>query len=114
MLSSGAEIMKTITVSIARKLFLATACCGVALVCGCATLDQPLPEAVGNDLQSGITQRLAMDPMTAGSVYGVEVSGGQVVIRGIVHSEAERMRVLGLVRGTPGVTGVTDHLRVLR
>lgn len=106
--------MKTITVSVARKLFLAVACCGVAAVCGCATLDQPLPEATGNDLQSGVTQRLAMDPMTGGNVYGVDVSGGQVVIRGIVRSEAERMRVLGLVRGTPGVTGVTDHLRVLR
>lgn len=106
--------MKTIAFSFVRRLFLAIVGCGVAAVCGCATLDQPLPDASGADLGADITQRLAVDSMTGGTVYGVDVSGGQVVIRGIVRSEAERMRVLSLVRGTPGVTSVVDRLRIVR
>lgn len=93
-------------------LIAALALAGVGLI-GCATLDESAPTLAGNDLQSAITQRLSMDPITSGTLYGVEVVDGEVVIRGAVRSAAERMRVLGLVRGTPGVTSVSDRLRLV-
>ncbi|MCO5045014.1 MAG: BON domain-containing protein [Kiritimatiellae bacterium] len=97
-----------------RKMSAVLAAAGMALLGGCATFDESAVASGGGDLQSIVVQRLSVDPMTRDNVYGVEAVNGQVTIRGAVQSEAERMRVLSIVRGAPGVLGVTDRLRVVR
>lgn len=105
--------MKKISTLIGTNLLFAVTMMGLACLCGCASLDEPAPDLSEGDLQSAVVQRLAMDPMTREGLYGVEVVDAQVTIRGTVHSETERMRVLSLVRGTPGVESVSDRLRIV-
>lgn len=96
-----------------RRLVCAAA---VALaVAGCATTDGGAGESsADSELAASITQRLSVDPTFRDQLFGVEVVGGEVTIRGTVRSEVERMRLLSTVRGTPGVTLVIDRLRVVR
>ncbi len=96
-----------------RGWLCAGAAAGWLAAAGCASLDAGAPDPAAGDLESAIVQRLAMDPVTRSGVFGVDASGGQVTVRGTVRSEIERMRVLGLIRGTPGVAGVDDRLRIV-
>lgn len=85
----------------------------LAWASGCANLEAPGEPSRDGDLRAVVLQRLTLDPLTSAGLYGVEVAGDEVILRGTVRSEAERMRVLSLVRGTPGVGRVTDRLRIL-
>lgn len=105
--------MKNRTATLRSGVLIAAVALAAVGLIGCATLDESTPTLSGNDLQSAITQRLSMDPITSRTLYGVEVVDGEVVIRGTVRNATERMRVLGLVRGTPGVTSVSDRLRLV-
>ncbi|HMP75577.1 MAG TPA: BON domain-containing protein [Kiritimatiellia bacterium] len=87
---------------------------GLGAAAGCATLVTDEFPSAESDLRAQVAQRLAMDPLTQQGLYRVEVDGGRVILHGTVSSEAERMRVLGVVRGTPGVSDVTDRLRLIR
>jgi osmotically-inducible protein OsmY len=80
---------------------------------GCVTMPAE-PEATGTDGETRdlIEERLATDSVTRSKMYAVDVQGTQARVRGTVRSEAERMRVLGVVRGTPGIESVVDQLRV--
>lgn len=94
------------------------ALCAVALgflVVGCAS---PIDEKAGSpsdaDIVAQVSQRLAVEPAFRERLFNIEASDGSVTIRGIVSSEAERMRLLSIVRGTPGVANVIDRMRVIR
>lgn len=100
------------------KKFLLALVAGAALN-ACATREpSPVaaPGGAGDDraLAAAIRQRLEMDPMLRGQVYGIDVANGEVTVQGVVRNEAERLRILSIVRGTPGVTQVQDRLRLFR
>lgn len=80
---------------------------------GCALLNSVKPAPAADDLRARVLQRLADDPISRSGVFGVELNGDVVQLRGTVRSAAERMRVLSLVSGTPGVASVEDRLRVI-
>jgi osmotically-inducible protein OsmY len=66
------------------------------------------------EIAARVEQRLAFDAGLRNRIYDVHVSNGEVTVVGTVSSEAERLRLISIVRGTPGVTGVIDRLRIVR
>ncbi|MCS6771205.1 MAG: BON domain-containing protein [Kiritimatiellae bacterium] len=86
---------------------------------GCATVEEAGravdgPAAADRDLSAMIRHRIEMDSGLRGQMIGIDVAGGEVTVRGNVRNEAERLRLLGIIRGTPGVAVVHDQLRVVR
>ena len=63
------------------------------------------------ELVALVRDRLGQDALTRQNTFSVTSSDGVVSVRGLVRNEAERARVMGVVRGTPGVTSVLDHLQ---
>jgi osmotically-inducible protein OsmY len=66
------------------------------------------PEAIRRTIE-GALERHAMH---AAKHVEIAVADGKVVLNGDVPSWAERSAVEGAVRGTPGVRGVINHLRI--
>lgn len=105
-------MMRKLAFACMRRFVCAVGLAGV--LAGCATTDGGAGESsADSELAASIRQRLSVDPAYRDQFFSVDVVGGDVTIRGTVRSEAERMRVLSIVRGTPGVTLVIDRLRVL-
>jgi osmotically-inducible protein OsmY len=71
------------------------------------TLQAPSDSQLGRDVMS----RLEQDSLAGRHTFGVIAKNGEVTIRGAVPNEGLRVRVLGIVRGTPGVVSVVDELR---
>jgi osmotically-inducible protein OsmY len=85
------------------------------LAAGCAAPGGgPTMSEADAEIAARVAQRLAFDAGLRDQLYGIDVYGGEVTVRGTVSSEAERLRLIGVVRGTPGVTGVIDRLRIVR
>lgn len=95
------------------KWLCVAAAAGLLAGAGCASMDSGAAGADTGDLRAMVLQRLAIDPVTRADVFGVEVQGDRVTLRGTVRNETGRLRALGLVRGTPGVASVDDRLRVI-
>ena len=97
------------------RKFLSALAAALALgaAAGCATIETRPVDTPDGGLRAAVAERLAMDPLTGQGLFQIDVDGDRVAIRGLVRSESERMRVLGLVRGTPGVNHVTDRLRLM-
>ncbi len=77
---------------------------------GCASL--PSDEGGSSVVAEAVASRLAMDPLLAGPGVTVSEEQGVVTLRGVVANEAQRARAVSMARGTPGVKGVVDRLRV--
>jgi osmotically-inducible protein OsmY len=85
---------------------------------GCASLpgedarsDASSPDVL---LAQLVQDRLGQDAVTARNQFSVSASAGVVTVRGFVSNEPDRMRTLGVVRGTPGVQAVVDQLRIYK
>lgn len=69
--------------------------------------------ALGNAaLTSKIKAKMALDDTIKDVDVNVDTVDGVVTLRGTVHTEAERTRVIQLARETAGVTAVNDQLTV--
>lgn len=99
-----------------RKWIVCAACAALlAIAAGCAAPGGAAAMSEADaDVAARVAQRLAVDPALRDQLFGIDVAGGEVTIRGTVRSEAERLRLISAVRGTPGVTGVNDRLRIIR
>ncbi len=107
-----------------RALALAAASVfGAALLAGCTgSTEQKAPEPFGTRPATALLQ----DALTASAVkakligddpdstisLGVSVTDGVVTLRGTVHDEAIRRKVVADARATRGVKSVVDKLRV--
>lgn len=80
----------------------------LAVVSACATTGAADAEA---SVAAMVRERLAQDTLTRQNTFSVSGAGGVVTVRGLVRTEAERARILGIARGTPGVTAVVDRLQ---
>jgi hyperosmotically inducible protein len=74
-------------------------------------------DAKTNLTDAGVTAkvktRLATDNRVHASAVNVDTANGVVTLTGNVPSEAERAAVIEIVRGTDGVSNVTDHLTIV-
>jgi osmotically-inducible protein OsmY len=70
------------------------------------------PRASGKDIRSEITAALTRQAMREARHITVEVEGGEVTLRGKVHSLAEREAAVGAAFSAPGVARVVDKLEV--
>jgi osmotically-inducible protein OsmY len=79
---------------------------------GCATNEPAVQEAPSSDVQIAreAMNRLANDSVAGRYTFGVTVQNGVATVTGAVPDETFRLRVLGIVRGTPGVVEVVDRL----
>lgn len=93
-------------------ILLATAVAAVSTLVGCATYAPSSQADSGSDAQIAreAMNRLAADSVTSRYTYTVTVRNGVATVVGSVPDEAFRLRVLGIVGGTPGVTQVLDGL----
>lgn len=84
----------------------------LSMVGGCTTF--PGSESMGpstdEQLARDVQMRLANDPLAADFTFGITAVGSTVTVDGAVPSENLRVRVIGIARGTPGVTEVVDKL----
>lgn len=64
------------------------------------------------ELQQAIEEALQRRAAREARRIALDVHEGRVILTGLVHSWAERQSVVGAVRGTPGVRGIDDRLRV--
>ncbi len=86
---------------------------GVALV-GCASVDPAAETRVSSsdqELRNTVMGRLGQEMLLNRASISVSSDAGVVTLRGVISSEAQRMRALAITRATPGVLGVIDHLR---
>ena len=83
---------------------------------GCAALSDREATVASADYEVAmlVMDRLQQDAATARAQVGVSASGGVVTLRGFVRGEPERLRALGIARGTPGVAEVIDQLRIYK
>ena len=59
-----------------------------------------------------VKTKLLKDPKTSGLQVTVDTYKGQVQLSGYVNNEEAKDRAGELARGTPGVTGVTNDIKV--
>lgn len=70
------------------------------------------PSGPDEELRRRVAGTLEADPDLRRYGINVEVSGGRVVLLGIVDSEAEKERAASLVSGVAGTAGVENNLTV--
>lgn len=95
--------------------FLAGMLSMLFLIPGCATLtdsSEPGARATVSDKQlvQDVTIRLQNDDMTAEQIFGVIARNGIIHLYGSVKDATIRLRALGIVKGTPGVQAVVNHV----
>ena len=81
---------------------------------GCATALPPTgtaEEEAAYDLSRIVMARLTEDPFLERASIQATSDEGVVTLRGMIRSEAQRMRALSIARSTAGVRGVIDSLR---
>ncbi len=97
-------------------MMIALACLAAApLLTGCGTLSDDLSSGASltdKQITDDIQNRLFNDTVTRSTPIGITVVNGVATVRGVVHNETMRGRVLGIVRGAPGVTEVVDNLDI--
>ena len=64
-------------------------------------------------LQARARAALKADPRTAGIEVSIEVSAGNILLRGIVVDEREKALVLEVLRSLTGVSSIDDGLRTM-
>jgi osmotically-inducible protein OsmY len=69
---------------------------------------QPAPSDIRKSIEAALERRASREAHR----IKLEVSDGQVILTGTVHSWAERQSVVGAARSTPGVRSVDDCLRI--
>ena len=74
---------------------------------GCTTL--PLDDDQG--LRNAVLQRLNQDELIRRTMINVTARQGVITLMGQIPDDALRLRAVSIVRGTPGVREVEDHLR---
>lgn len=80
------------------------------LLVSCAVLPPSDVSGDNAELIQAIHQRLASDPVAARYPVGFLVRDGVVTLEGSVPDRPTRMRILAVVRSTPGVREVVDRL----
>ena len=71
--------------------------------------DKPVSDDFLNDT---VRSRLAADAIVKGGAIDVEVHNGEVVLRGTVEEEKQRVRAEKVVRSIKGVKSVKDELKL--
>lgn len=97
---------------VASLIMLAAVTMAFGSLVGCATYAPPSQETSTSDAQIAreAMNRLAADSVAGRYTFTVTVRNGVATVEGSVPDEAFRLRVLGIVGGTPGVTQVLDGL----
>ncbi len=92
-----------------RRGIITALCVGVAGACSAAI--NPIHQ---QDAQTAVRVKTALvnDPDLGVLAIEVRVAAGVVTLSGRVRTQAEADRAVALVRGIPGVTGVTSDLHV--
>ena len=94
-----------------------TAWCGLFLLAGslmlgatgCATTGEPLsPDAA---LSQSVMDRLGQEMLLERASVLASSADGVVTLTGVVRTDAQRLRAVGIARSTPGVLDVVDRLR---
>jgi osmotically-inducible protein OsmY len=89
--------------------------CALAALSACATVERAAaPASADQALALLVQDRLGQDAVTRRNQFRVAADGGVVTVRGFVSNEPDRMRTLGVIRGTPGVASVVDQLRIYK
>ena len=70
------------------------------------------PKVIPYDVRKSIEDALERQAEREAKRIALDVRDGRVSLSGIVHSWAEKMAVIGAVKGTPGVRSVDDQLRI--
>lgn len=70
------------------------------------------PSVFIGDVRRSIEDALERRALREASHVQLELRDGRVNVTGTVGSWAEKMAILGAARGTTGVRGVDDHLRI--
>ena len=70
------------------------------------------PKVFSGDVHKSVEEALERRAQREAGRIKVDVHDGRVVLSGVVHSLSEREAVLGAARGTYGVRGIEDRLRV--
>lgn len=99
----------------AKWMMAAALAAAMAGAAGCATLGEQLgaaPLTEDEQLAAQAMQAIAQDGMLSGGAVTVEVFRGNATVSGVVDSNAERVRVLGIVDDMDGIYRVEDRLRV--
>lgn len=101
--------MKPSTVALLITAFLAA-----GFLAGCTTYTPPPSYGATSNADSQLVQdvvgRLSEDGIAERYTFGVTAGGGIVTVQGAIPDEVTRQRVLGIIKGTPGVQGVVDRL----
>lgn len=85
---------------------------GVRLVTNQIVVEAP-PIAV-SELRSSIKEALERHVAREADRIAIDIHGHTVVLSGRVGSWSERQAVIGVAKGTPGVTRIDDQLRIER
>src|SRR5215467_5741821 len=94
--------------------FLAAALLVGAGVAGAASKDSPKGPQTDADIIKHVRHEVLMNPhYTIWNDVNFRVNNGQVELLGAVNQPYKKSDIERLVRGVPGVTSVTDELKVL-
>ncbi len=77
---------------------------------GITNLIEVKPRVVAPDIKARIEDALRRSAQTVEQPIAVEVKGSKVILRGSVHSRAERHEAHRIAWSAPGVSEVEDHL----
>lgn len=67
-----------------------------------------------DEIRASIQRALSLDPLARGVASSVRVERGQAVLMGLAGSWAVRELVSWIAKGTPGVRGVQNRIRIAR
>jgi osmotically-inducible protein OsmY len=70
------------------------------------------PKASPADVRRAVSEALARQAQSEAQRFDIEIHDGRVVLKGTVHSWAERQAAVTAAGATPGVRNVVDHLHV--
>jgi osmotically-inducible protein OsmY len=79
---------------------------------GRAAADAAQRTLADGSLTAKIKAKMSLDDTVKALDLNVDTAGGVVTVKGVVRSEAERVRALQLARETDGVTRVIDQIQV--
>jgi len=92
---------------------MAVSVCALGLT-GCSTYTPPpsmdSTSQADVDLANEVMNRLDDDTLAGQFTFGISANEGIITVQGAIPDENMRTRVLGIIRGTPGVQGVIDKL----
>ena len=69
-------------------------------------------QAIPNEVKRAIEHALERHALREAKHIEIDMKDGRVVVSGVVHSWREKDAVIGAAKGTVGVRGIEDHLRI--